>query len=278
MNTGSFTERILTELAPYPPLMPCCRAALVEGMRLTGDGDIVTSRLVAARAALNTLHVSGISAHVERRVMPRQVHYRVSIAGGEDVGEASEQPCCSRSRLRGAFLAAGRANRPEVAPHIEIDCRTEAGACRLAADAAALGIVAHVAWRRGRALVLVRATDSVAALLSSIGAQGGRLDFETGRVVHDVRNQVNRRLNGETANLRRLVGAGVRQAAVAQALLGDETRFASLPPALREAAELRLRFPAESLAHLAREAGCSRSAMAGRLHRLVEGYAVTQSV
>ena len=46
-------------------------------------------------------------------------------------------------------------------------------------------------------------------------------------------------------------------------------RWQALPPALREAAELRSLHPDDDLAQLAELAGCSRPAMAGRLHRLV---------
>jgi len=105
--------------------------------------------------------------------------------------------------------------------------------------------------------------------LSSIGAQAGRLSFEAGRVIREVRSGVNRRLNAETANLRRTAAAGVLQLESINALEADPARWQRLPPALREAAALRARHPDDDLAQLAARAGCSRPAMAGRLHRLV---------
>jgi DNA-binding protein WhiA len=80
---------------------------------------------------------------------------------------------------------------------------------------------------------------------------------------------VNRRLNAETANLRRTAAAGVRQVESIAMLEADPARWQALPPALREAALLRTGHPDDDLAHLAVRAGCSRPAMAGRLHRLV---------
>jgi DNA-binding protein WhiA len=109
----------------------------------------------------------------------------------------------------------------------------------------------------------------VGSALSTIGAQSGRLRFEDGRVVRELRGGVNRRLNAETANLRRTVSAGVEQLAAIAALRADPGRWERLPPALREAAVLRERHPEDALHGLARRAACSRSAMADRLRRLI---------
>jgi DNA-binding protein WhiA len=123
--------------------------------------------------------------------------------------------------------------------------------------------------RRGRWLVAVRTADAVGSALSTIGAQSGRLRFEDGRVVRELRGGVNRRLNAETANLRRTVSAGVEQVRAIAALRADHERWEALPPALREAAVLREGHPQDPLDRLARRASCSRSAMADRLRRLV---------
>ena len=88
-------------------------------------------------------------------------------------------------------------------------------------------------------------------------------------MIREVRSGVNRRLNAETANLRRTAAAGVLQLESINALEADPARWQRLPPALREAAALRARHPDDDLAQLAARAGCSRPAMAGRLHRLV---------
>jgi DNA-binding protein WhiA len=119
-------------------------------------------------------------------------------------------------------------------------------------------------------VVTVRSAAAVGAALSSMGAQGGRLAFEEGRVVRDVRAAVNRTLNAETANLRRTVYAAVRQLEAADRLAADTRRWDALPPALRAAGALRRAHPDDALESLAVHAGISRSAMAGRLRRLVE--------
>lgn len=273
MRGGSFTDRVIAEIAPHVPPLECCRAALLEGMTLAGDPDappatVDTSRPVAARAAVATLHADARAAHAIRVSSPRIARLRVDVPlGGR---RSSPQKCCRRSRLRGAFLTGGSVNRPEQAPHLEIVCRADQGAEQLIADLDALDVPAAVRWRRGRPVVTVRNASGVGAALSSMGAQAARLHFEDGRVVRDVRATVNRALNAETANLRRTVDASVHQVAAASRLAADSARWETLPAALREAALLRRFHPDDPLERLADRAGISRPAMAGRLRRLME--------
>lgn len=285
LRGGSFTERIVAELAPHVPPLPCCRAALIQGMTLAGGGEaLVTTRRAAARAALAALHADSIPASVERLATPRRHRYRVSIRPPLDAGaDAAEAPpsgpsprvapsanlCCARSRLRGAFLACGSLSRGDGPPQLELLVGSEAAATRLLEDLERLGIPATLLGRRGRPVVAVRSAPGVATLLSSIGAHLGRLEFEAGRVVGEVRSGVNRRLNAETANLHRTVAAALTQLEAIERLESDPRRWEALPPALREAAVLRRRRPRATLDGLATAAGCSRPAMAGRLHRLV---------
>ena len=271
MRGASFTERIVAELAPHVPPLGCCRAALIEGMALAGDGGSpVTTRLVAARAALAVLHADAIPASVERLATARRHRYRVTVRGaGPPSLTPSANLCCSRSRLRGVFLACGSLSRGDGPPQLELLVGSEAAAARVVADLERLDIPSSTLRRRGRPVVAVRSAAGVATLLSSIGAHLGRLEFESGRVVREVRSGVNRRLNAETANLRRTVSAAVSQLEAIDRLERDRSRWERLPPALREAAVLRRRRPQDSLEALAEAAGCSRPAMAGRLHRLV---------
>jgi len=267
----SFTQRIVAELAPHTPPLACCRRALVEGMRAASvaPSTVLTTRLIAARAALQALHADGVPAHVERLSTPRRATYCVRGVDLLAIPASSARACCTRARVRGAFLAGGRLVRPDREPHLEITCGSECSAAMLGCDLATLGVTATVRSRRSGWIVTVRSNAQIGAALSSIGVQSGRLEFEAGRVMRDVRASVNRRLNAETANLRRTASAGVDQLEAIEALAADSLRWRQVPAALREAATLRRRHPADDLSTLAARAGCSRSAMAGRLRRLL---------
>lgn len=270
MRGGSFTERVVAELAPHVPPLPHCRAALLEGMALATsapDGGIATTRAVALRCAVAVLHTDGRAGHADRERHARHLLHRLAVPA--DRASPSEAPCCRRSRLRGAFIAAGSVVRPADAPHVELRARDDDAVAVLLADLAAFEIAAAPRRRKGHAVVTIRSAESVGAFLSCIGASSGRLAFEDGRVVREVRGAVNRTLNAETANLRRLVDAAVGQLSALERLRAEPERWAALPAAVKEAALLRERHQDASLDTLAAAAGISRPAMANRLHRLV---------
>jgi WhiA LAGLIDADG-like domain/WhiA C-terminal HTH domain len=267
----SFTQQLCAELALYPPQRACCRTSMLLGLRLVSDDSdtVTTTRLVAARAAVQLAHAQGQPAHVVRIAVARRCRYALWGLDVASLPAATDDTHCLRALVRGVVLASGRLVRPDVAPHLEVSCPGPQIAAVIADTMRRCGISSRLHEHRGMHLVTVRSTADVGALLSTIGAQTTRLQFEAGCVVREMRAGVNRRLNAETANLRRLAAANLRQLEVARRVTADVAAWQRLPPALREAARLRIEHPDDDLASLARRAGCSRPAMGGRLQRLL---------
>jgi DNA-binding protein WhiA len=107
--------------------------------------------------------------------------------------------------------------------------------------------------------------------LRTVGASKALLDFENVRIVKSMRNNVNRQVNFETANLAKTVDASVRQIACIKQIV-DSYGWDGIPAGLRNLAELRLEFPDSSL----RELGemmvppLTKSGVAHRMRRLEE--------
>ena len=264
MKYGSFTAEVVAEVAPHIPPAEHCRIAFLFG---TGKR---TSRLVAARAALSVYHADGLPAHVVTERAARGAIHSIAVDDRRRVD--LHRLCCKRAFLRGAFLARGSLRRLDAPPHLEIPISDDALAVALSQACSDLEIPARRSLRRGQTVFLVRSASGVAMFLSSIGAHKGRMEFEEARVVREVRGGVNRNLNSETANLRRTVVTGLAQVEQIERIRRSRL-WARLPGALREAAELRAAAPSDPLSALARRAGCSRSAMAGRLRRLLALHA-----
>ena len=105
--------------------------------------------------------------------------------------------------------------------------------------------------------------------MSVVGAHEALLTFENVRIVKGMRNQVNRLVNCETANLAKTVNAAVRQTENIR-WIASRRGIDSLPKALREAAELRLAYPEATLQELVEffDGKISRSGMNHRLRAL----------
>ena len=89
-------------------------------------------------------------------------------------------------------------------------------------------------------------------------------------MLKDIRNTVNRQINFENANIDKVVRSAMAQTRNIQ-LIAEYQGLESLSPALREAAELRLRYPEAPLSELALLSdGLSRSGINNRLRKIAE--------
>jgi hypothetical protein len=94
-------------------------------------------------------------------------------------------------------------------------------------------------------------------LLRRLGAGSSIAEIEARGVVRQMRGELNRSVNAETANLQRAVRAGMRQARAAAEL----TEEGDLPPGglLQRVSSARLAHPEATIAELGETLGLSRS-------------------
>lgn len=158
--------------------------------------------------------------------------------------------CCQRAYLRGAFLAAGSVNDPgSNSYHLEISVPTEDLGQVLVSLTNAYDLHAKLIQRKRGYVLYLKEGEKIVDFLSIIGAHQALLKFEDVRILKGMRNQVNRLVNCETANLNKTIGAAVRQLEVIR-FIDDHVGLQSLPEHLREVAELRLRYPEVNLQEL----------------------------
>ncbi|HHV65768.1 MAG TPA: DNA-binding protein WhiA [Peptococcaceae bacterium] len=157
--------------------------------------------------------------------------------------------CDQKAYLRGAFLGGGSISNPEGNYHLEIITNDETLAgdiCRLFHK---FELKAKVSTRKNFHVVYLKESEHIFEFLALIGAHQALFEFENIRILKEMRNQVNRIVNCETANLNKTVDAAVRQ--VENIRLIDETiGLKNLPENLREIAYLRLEHPDYSLKEL----------------------------
>lgn len=178
----------------------------------------------------------------------------LTFADGElQIGRKSEQKLSSeearRAFLRGVFLAAGSISDPERFYHLEFVCTDETKAWYLKLLLSAVGETAGVVQRKGHFVVYLKDSEEIVALLGMMEASRALLALENIRIVKDMRNHVNRKVNCETANLQKTVDAALKQLDDIACICRAEG-LENLPPALAEMAEVRLEYPEASLKEL----------------------------
>lgn len=122
--------------------------------------------------------------------------------------------------------------------------------------------------RKNVYIVYLKESEAILELLALIGVEESLLQaFESARNLKEIRNQVNRLVNCETANLQRTINAAMKQIENINLLIKYD-EYDELPKVLKQTANLRLNNPEASLTELAELLNCSRSAINHRMRKI----------
>lgn len=160
-----------------------------------------------------------------------------------------QQTCCKRSFIRGAFLAGGSMSDPEKSYHFEIVGRNGAQAGQLKDVINSFGLDAKIVSRKNHSVVYVKDGAQIVDILNIMEAHVALMNLENVRILKEMRNSVNRKVNCETANIGKTVDAAVKQIRDIE-YIRDTAGFSILPDNLRETAVLRLLYPEAPLKEL----------------------------
>ena len=179
--------------------------------------------------------------------------------------------CCQRAFLRGAFLSAGSMSDPEKGYHLELVCGLLTQALQIRELLLGFEIEARIVRRKKYFVVYIKEGAGISDFLNVTEAHVALMEFENSRVVRDVRNTVNRRVNCETANIAKTVNAAARQV---EDILWLQQRYGleNLPEGLRQMAQVRLEHPDAPLKELGAylDPPVGKSGVNHRLRKLCE--------
>jgi len=157
--------------------------------------------------------------------------------------------CDQKAYLRGAFLAGGSISNPEGNYHLEIITNDILLANDITELLHKFDLNAKISTRKNFQVIYLKESEHIFEFLALIGAHQAVFEFENIRILKGMRNQVNRIVNCETANLNKTVDAAVRQLENIR-LIQNTIGLKALPENLLEIAVLRLEYPDLSLKEL----------------------------
>ena len=173
---------------------------------------------------------------------------RLLVFNVEDA-EITPLECCKAAYIRGTFLGGGSMLDPKKRYHIEFDVKHESYAGQLRDILGTLGIVAKITCRKGRYVVYVKEYEAIADILGVMGAVGAAMELYNVSIEKEIRNAVNRQANCEIANIEKVTKtASVQIESIKK--IEKQLGFDKLPDTLKEIAEIRCKYPEESLKEL----------------------------
>lgn len=297
----SYSSQTKEELCRLEPDSVCCLLAELSGIVSSagsviyrGGGEkrlsIETENSAVARRTFRLLRevfdVQPELVTLKRSRLGGRSAYRIEVSGSEASfvlegcgiavalrrgvpREITVRKCCRMSFLRGVFLASGSVTDPEKEYHLEFVLGDEAFAQALQKLIARFSLTAHLGKRRQMTLVYLKGQSEITDMLSIFGAQSARFAMEDAFIRKELRNNANRAVNCDSANVQRAVTAASRQTQAIEALLAA-CGADSLPPQLLDTARLRLAHPEMSLEELGRlcDPPVGKSGVNHRLRRL----------
>ncbi len=247
--TARMTIKLLSELFQLKAEITVRRSVLHK----TNNYVIYISPQPNLDQALNELGILNDLLHIEYGILPRVV----------------KKSCCAIAYLRGSFMGGGFISDPQKEYHFELTTENGGLADDLRNLLQRFRFPAKISKRKRNFAIYLTESESMAGVLALIGAYNALLRWEEIRVVKGVRNQVNRLVNCETANLNKATKAAVAQIRDIM-LVEEEVGLGAIPKSLREIADVRTRYPYVSLRELGKlcRPSLSKSAVYHRIRRL----------
>lgn len=154
-----------------------------------------------------------------------------------------------KSFLRGAYMMSGSIADPEKSYHLEFISHDFTFSQNFSALLNESNIKSNITQRKESFIIYIKESESISDLLNLIGAHKSMFKFEDIRIKKQVRNNINRIVNCETANLSKIAKTYVRQKKAIQYIL-NKKGLSFLPNELRQIAILRLENEDDSLKEL----------------------------
>lgn len=176
--------------------------------------------------------------------------------------------------LRGIFLVCGNVINPETEYHLEF-CNTSKNLSNILIktlqNGKNLNFDPKTISRRNNYIVYSKNIEKITGFLVYIGAKKCAMDLMQVKMLKEVRNNINRTTNFETANISKIANSATDQITAIKKLKKAQ-KFEFLPNSLKKIANLRIENPYASLQDLAdiSDEKISKSGINHRLHKLLE--------
>jgi cell division protein WhiA len=177
--------------------------------------------------------------------------------------------CCVASALRGAFLGGGYVSGPFGPSDLEISFSAREACLSFQDLFHRRSLQPGVRERRDHWVLYLKRRQEISSFLAITGAHSAHLAWESQTIINATKNAVNRLVNCDSANAKRLAEASLRQRELVEKLR-RQGLLRDADPILVELADARLQYPQASLAELGRllNPAVSKAVVQGRLRRL----------
>lgn len=188
-----------------------------------------------------------------------------------DIAKLNE--CCIKSIIKASFLSSGYINNLNYDYHLEIVFKSKVLSEYYINLLSVIDLSPRVNKRKNgkvfNYIVYIKDSEQISFFLSVIGASKSLLRFEEVRVEKEVKNNINRAINCETANLSKIIKSSVRQLKAIESIRNNN-KYDILSDKLKEIIVLREGNKEASLDELSKLSNITKSGIKHRLDKIIE--------
>ncbi len=177
--------------------------------------------------------------------------------------------CCQKAYLKGAFQGSGSISNPKKEYRLEFASRDEETDKHIRMILHSMDIPFHSSLRREWCITYLSDAENIIKLLAIMGAHKNLLDMENIIVLKGIRNDINRKVNLETANLKK-ISIAAKQQVDAITILVESGEYDNLPAKIKLAAAARMDNKEATLDEIAEILDISKSGANHRMRKIVE--------
>lgn len=259
----------------------CCKMAELAGYLITNcnvvkeNGEFILKMTTENSSAIKRVYnafkkIYGIepTTNVTRETVDKEMLFELSVSDKKDLqkifenslinidanlqividdkGKIKEKECCMKAFLRGVFLGTGSISTPENANHLEIVLNNVENANFINSILHELGVNAKIVKRKKSTVIYLKDAEEISNFLIIVGSNKGVLTYEQTRVIKEYRNDMNRKINCEVANMDKVATAASNQLNDIM-FIKSKNKFMELSKELQSVALLREKNPEASL-------------------------------
>lgn len=236
MKTESFSSKVKEHIRSNPIKKKCCNHSFVDGCSIFSGTDSPAYLIKRASSAL----------------------------------KCSE---CLPHFLAGIFFVCGNISDPSKSYHMEFSLKDTETADAIENVLSSAGFAPNRTVRKNRIILYFKNSVVIEDLLGFMGASFGAFEIMNAKIIKELREDTNRQVNCDSANILKTVGASEKYIRIINELIMSD-RYKIMPDDLQITAQFRIDYPNDSLSELGQRflRPISKSGVKHRLDKIVEFY------
>lgn len=293
----SYSRRTKDEILNFEVKNDCCAAAQLAGMLLFG-GSVSENkiRLISENCALTDKFCALFERVFLYKIETRQEKnfYTAELCNKDIIDrvlktfaltdpnggrlirrrispDLVKKKCCKRAFVRGAFLGGATIVDPNRNYNLEFVTHFRGLARDFSELLGELSFKTGMGERAGNCVIYTKNSETICDILAAIGAYGAQMEMLNVKIEKELRNGMNRSVNGETANYDKAVSAAVKQLKAIEKI-ENGMGIKNLPDDLRDLAYMRIRHKDAPLSELGAllSPPLTKSGVSHRMKRLMD--------